>query len=274
MNVDVVANRQFLDTKASQAARDWDELLVNQVNLSIASEVSALIGLEQWSRAESVIDVGCGNGYYLSELKTFFPAKKYLGIDMSSELIATATLRHPEIAFQVSDFQTAETERADVVVMRFLVQHLGSFRAVLRGASRMLRPGGALIIIEADLDRSIVRPIPPDFLRMLNTYGQVSADAGGLKSRLLRDVEGLIAETGEPWQLAGTRESATALVGPFAGSSLSTVFVKWVDLAERSSMFAFDFAAVRRELREWADQQASLVNLVTRIFVLEPTRAV
>ena len=105
---------------------------------------------------------------------------------------------------------------------------------------------------------------------MLDPYGRVSAADGGLKMRLLSDVEGLIAETNEPWRLAEMRESATPLVGPFAGRNLETVFGKWIDLAERSAMFAFDFPAVRRELSQWASEPRSVVNLVTRMFVLEP----
>jgi hypothetical protein len=134
----------------------------------------------------------------------------------------------------------------------------------------MLRPRGALIIIEGDLSRSTVRPLPPAFYRMLTTYQRVSVADGGLKERLLGDVEALIENTGEPWRLATTRENGTALVGPFCGGHVDKVFGKWVDLAEGSNMFAFDFASVRRELAEWGRQSSAFVNFVTRMFVLEP----
>lgn len=272
MNVEVAANKRFLDTSATQSARDWDELLVSQVDLSIANELGMLLSLDTWEHGESVIDAGCGNGYYLSTLRDFFPEKRLLGVDISPELIATASHRHPEIEFQQADFFALRTDPADVLMMRFLVQHLGDFRSILRQASRVLRPDGALIIVEADLARSLVRPLPTAFYRMLETYGAVSANDGGLKARLLGDPERLVADSDEPWRLAEIRESATAMVGPFAGGNLVTVFGKWVDLAERSAMFAFDFEAVRAELREWSVLPASFVNLVTRMFVFEQIR--
>ena len=270
MNVEVAANKRFLDTTASQSARDWDELLISQVDLSIASELSMLLTLDGWNRAETVIDAGCGNGHYLAALKSFFPAKSYLGVDLSPELIAAASHRHGDIRFVEADFFALVTEPADALIMRFLVQHLGDFGSILEQAGRLLRPGGSLVIVEADLARSLVWPLPAAFYQMLDTYGRISAADGGLKMRLLNDVEGLIAETNEPWRLTDMRESATALVGPFAGHNLATVFGKWIDLAERSAMFAFDFAAVREELRQWTNEPKSVVNLVTRMFVLEP----
>ncbi len=271
MNLDVAANKRFLDTSATSSAQYWDELLVSQVDLSIASELGMLLGLDAWQRADRVIDAGCGNGYYLSKLRAHFPQKSYLGVDISPELTSSATLRHPEIEFETADFFRVSAPPADVVVMRFLVQHLGDFRAILRQSRELLRPGGALIIVEADLARSTVRPVPMAFYQMLTTYREVSVADGGLKERLLGDVEALIAETGEPWRLAGTSEDGTALVGPFSGGDLEMVFGRWVDLAESSNMFAFDFATVRRELAEWAANPATFVNVVTRMFVLEPS---
>ena len=221
MNVDVAANKRFLDTSATRSARNWDELLVSQVDLSIASELNMLLRLDAWERAASVVDAGCGNGYYLSRLRTHFPQKSYRGIDISPELTMSASVRHPDIAFETADFFAVSTQPADVLIMRFLVQHLGDFGAILKKAREMLKPGGALIIIEADLARSVVRPVPSVFYRMLATYQEVSVADGGLKERLLGDVDGLIAETGEPWRLAATCENGTALVGPFAGRALS-----------------------------------------------------
>lgn len=270
MNVEVAANKRFLDTTASQSARDWDELLTSQVDLSIASELSMLLSLDGWKRAETVIDAGCGNGHYLAELKSYFPKKRFLGVDVSPELIAAASHRHADIDFVEADFFALDAEPADAVIMRFLVQHLGDFGSILRQTKRLLAPGGMLVIVEADLSRSLVWPLPATFYEMLDTYGRVSAADGGLKMRLLSDVDGLIADAAEPWRLRETRECATPLVGPFAGRNLETVFGKWVDLAERSTMFDFDFPAVREELGKWANEPKSVVNLVTRMFVLEP----
>lgn len=270
MNIEVASNKRFLDTTAKQAADDWDELLTSQVDLTIAAELAMLFEFDFWNRAHSVVDAGCGNGYYLSKIAEFFPDKRYLGIDISPALVTSAAAKHPDLDFRVADFFAAPQRNTDVLIMRYLVQHLGDFGAILRQARRALRPGGAMIIIESDLARSLMRPIPPEFYRMLITYHEVSASDGGLKGKLLTDLPGMVAETGEAWRVTGEKENATTLVGPFDNHDLLKVFRIWVDLAERSAMFSFDFDSVRRELASWAEEPASLVRLVTRMFVLEP----
>lgn len=270
MNVAVAPNKRFLDTTARQSADDWDQLLAHQVDLLFADELLMLRGLPAWTSARRVIDAGCGNGYYLSRLAAFFPEKEYLGIDISPELTAAAAIHHPELTFETGDFFSVDAEPADVIVMRFLVQHLKDFGEILRGAECMLRPGGSLIIIESDLSRSEIRPMPPGFLRMLIAYATASASQGGLKGELLTNIGKLIADTNQPWDVTVEHEAHTVRVGPFEDGKLVSVFGKWVDLAERSAMFAFDFDGVRAELCSWSRQSASFVNLSTRMFVLEP----
>ncbi len=271
MNIDVAANKRFLDTSAQPAADDWDTLLVNQVDVTIATELELLMRLNSWSRAEHVIDAGCGNGYYVSRLADFFPDKGYLGIDISPALTAAAAARYPEIEFRAEDFFAGSPPTGDVLIMRYLVQHLGDFGAILRQARRALTPGGALVVIESDLERSMMIPLPTTFLQMLGAYNAASAAGGGLKGQLLGDIAGLVAATGEPWRLEQEVEAATTLVGPFADHDIIRVFRMWVDLAERSAMFAFDFNAVRDELAAWGREPVSFVKLVTRMFVLQPT---
>lgn len=272
MNVAVKANERFLDTGVEQSARDWDQLLAHQVDLLLADELLLLRGLPSWRDARRVIDAGCGNGYYLSRLAGFFPDKEYVGVDISPELVATAAHCNPQHSFVTGDFFALDVAPADVVVMRFLVQHLQNFGAILRGAERALKPGGTLVIIESDMSRSEIRPVPEAFHRMLLAYHMASAAEGGLKTELLTDIGTLIADSNEPWRLQAEHEARTVRVGPFTDSKLLSVFGKWVDLAERSQMFPFDFGGVRRELAAWAAAPSSFVSLSTRIFVLEPQR--
>ncbi len=76
MNAAVAANRRFLDTTSSEAAREWDQLLAYQADLLFADELRQLRSLPEWIAAGHVIDAGCGNGYYLAKLAAFFPNKR------------------------------------------------------------------------------------------------------------------------------------------------------------------------------------------------------
>jgi SAM-dependent methyltransferase len=263
-------SRRFLATADQRSADDWNRLLENQVDVILADEMTLFQSTPEWLAARSVIDAGCGNGYFLSKIAAHFPEKDYLGIDLSPELVALARKRHPRRTFIAGDFFTAGLGRADVVLMRFLVQHLSDFAAVLRRSAELLLPGGSLVIVESDLARSQLLPQPRTFVAMLVEHQRASAATGSVRMRLLATPGELVRATGEPWRLVATRDTSTARAGPFAGSKLLAVFNGWVDLAERSEMFPFDFDAVRRELAQWGGQEAACVSLATRMFVLSP----
>ena len=180
MQLAVEANRRFLSTAAPRAAADWDSLLAYQVDLAFPQELKFLVSLKAWRDATCVLDAGCGNGYYISRLREFFPEKRYFGVDISQELVAIAARRHPDIAVTLADFtQYASDRRFDLIVMRFLVQHLKDFGAVLQAADRLLTPTGRLLIIESDLAASGHHPDLPELTEMLRTFARVSGEQVG-----------------------------------------------------------------------------------------------
>jgi len=74
--------------------------------------------LVPWSTAQSILDIGCGNGDYLGRISSFFPKKRYLGIDISSAMISIARATHGagHIDFTASDFfQYAPPAQVDVI---------------------------------------------------------------------------------------------------------------------------------------------------------------
>src|SRR5262245_48349149 len=108
----------FLDTSTHEAAGRWDDLLTLQVDLFPQQEAAHLATLAAWRRARSVVDVGCGNGYYLSRLSALHPDKRLTGIDVSPELIAHAACRHgsARVAFERRDY-LREGAPADAIVL-------------------------------------------------------------------------------------------------------------------------------------------------------------
>ena len=273
MTTEVEPNAKFLDTSAPRSAADWDALLAHQVDLIFPQELAILLSLDAWRNATRVLDAGCGNAYYLGKLQQFFPEKQYSGVDISPQLIEVAARRYPSIDFTASDFLAYPAEpRFDLVIMRFLVQHLKDFGKVLEGVERVLRPGGRLLTIESDLSNSRHLPPLPVFTDMLLTFERAAAAKGGLKPRLLSDAAKLVRDSGRPWIVEEERIGTSPRIGPFLGSPLLAVYLLWVELCERVGMFAFDFAAVREELNGWAANPATLSDVAMRMFVLTRDR--
>ena len=65
----------------------------------------------------SVVDVGCGDGYWMPDLPG------YVGIDVAPEALSIARGRHPGRAY-VLDAGTASLPPADLVIVRDVIQHL------------------------------------------------------------------------------------------------------------------------------------------------------
>ncbi len=264
------ANRKFLNTSQPRSATDWDALLAHQVDVVFPQELELLLSMKAWQAARRVLDAGCGNGYYLSRVRDFFPDKQYAGVDISPALVAHAGRRCPGAAFAVSDISDYRPgERFDIVVMRFLVQHLKNFAQVLTAADRLLGREGRLLIVESDLANSGHFPDLPTFTEMLQTFADASSATGAIKRKLLANPAALISDTNPAWRMEEDRAITCPHVGPFAGTQLLAIYLLWVELCESSAMFDFDFDVVRDELKDWADNPISSSKIGLRAIVVE-----
>jgi SAM-dependent methyltransferase len=83
---------------------------------------AAIVDLAAEIGAQSVLDIGCGDGYWMPHLPG------YLGIDVSAEAIKIARRRHPR-----RDYRAGELESVagfDLVIVRDVIQHLPSSEAL------------------------------------------------------------------------------------------------------------------------------------------------
>jgi SAM-dependent methyltransferase len=96
----------------------------------------AIVSLVERYGITSVLDVGCGDAFWLPELPG------YVGLDVSHVALERARLRHPERRYHLGDIRDMDVS-ADLVILRDVVQHLelapgvGLVRAA-RGRGRYL----------------------------------------------------------------------------------------------------------------------------------------
>lgn len=129
----------------------------NPGNAAIRGEVLAhLLRLAgpQLAGDGSILDVGCGNGWWLRSLAEagVEPARLY-GIDIQPERVAAARAAVPGAEIAVGDARHARFpgETFAVVLQLTLLSSLGSHRAIresLGEGIRLLAPGGILLIYE------------------------------------------------------------------------------------------------------------------------------
>ena len=157
-----VADRARLDearrARADQAARyfathaaTWDQLRVMHVS---EDEVEAAIRVAVGDKPiASLLDVGTGTGRILELLAP--QAGRALGIDQSTQMLGMARARLERAGLRNAQLRQADLfalpgdrNGYDLVVLHQVLHYLDDPSRALREASRMLRPGGRLLVVD------------------------------------------------------------------------------------------------------------------------------
>jgi ubiquinone/menaquinone biosynthesis C-methylase UbiE len=102
----------------------------------------------------SVLDIGCGQGWQLAEIRKLCPDAKLHGMDISPKLVSLAREHVPGGDFQTGDADNlayADTQ-FDVVVMTEVLEHLSDPVLALTQLKRVLKPGGWLLMTVPNRD--------------------------------------------------------------------------------------------------------------------------
>jgi SAM-dependent methyltransferase len=122
-----------------------------------------------------VLDLGCGNGWYLRRLARKYANLRGIGVDGFAGNVEAATARAREegllgrLSFQVGDARgVGLTEKADVIVLNRALHHMweagiGEFLDHLAGLAKL---GGWLVIWEPNWPKERSRLREPAFARM------------------------------------------------------------------------------------------------------------
>ncbi len=100
----------------------------------------------------SLVDLGCGNGEALAEVRARLPGIELAGIDLSEAQIAANRRRLPGVAWSALDLDGPVTpepgwrEHFEAVLATEVVEHLEHPLAFLHSALRLARPGGRLFL--------------------------------------------------------------------------------------------------------------------------------
>ncbi|WP_033213629.1 class I SAM-dependent methyltransferase [Kitasatospora phosalacinea] len=90
----------------------------------------------------TVLDVGCGNGKFVSRLRKDRPDLQVVGMDLSAGILAD--IEKPVLVADAQALPFADNS-VDAVLALHMLYHVGDIAATIKELARILRPGGVLI---------------------------------------------------------------------------------------------------------------------------------
>jgi SAM-dependent methyltransferase len=168
--------------------------------------------------ADSVLDLGCGNGALTSHLaRTGFTMH---GLDGSDTGIRLARERYPGIPFDTHDLATplppALRGRFDAVIAVEVIEHLLLPRNLLASALQALRPGGLLVVTTPF--HGYLKNLAIALAGGFDEHWHPLRDYGHIKFFSRRTLGGLLAEHG----VADLRFQTAGRIPPLAKSMIFT----------------------------------------------------
>jgi trans-aconitate 2-methyltransferase len=97
--------------------------------------------------ARAVVDLGCGPGNLVPELRRRWPGATITGVDASPEMLERARATHPDLAFVEADLASWQPERpVDLIFSNAALQWLDGHERLFPRLLGRLRPGGVLAV--------------------------------------------------------------------------------------------------------------------------------
>jgi len=129
------------------------------------------------------LDVGCGHGIRSELMAKHRPGVEVLGIDRSSELLelVNAKTSLSNLAFQKADLYELPfaDQSFDFIYSRLVFMHLTDPLAALNELKRVLKPGGRILIEDADRDCMLFEPVPSGFPEYWKKIQEGQRNLGG-----------------------------------------------------------------------------------------------
>jgi len=250
----------------------WDRIQRAQAEFGYRQEIIVLYGEEAWLKARSIVDVGTGNGWWLSRIAARFPEKEYSGFDLAAELIDRARARH---AARISHLLCCDHHAApalfgqkfDFLTARLFLQHVADVDDTLTSFARLVIPGGAALLVDSyDEARVFWREVPL-LRRFFEAYGQSQAKSRrdrGILQRLPR-----FLTSRRDWRI---KSLARVTIPSTAGDNLAhyqDYYYLMMQIVELTGVLSFDFEAMKKEWLAWCRDAGAYTHLALDLMVLE-----
>jgi len=147
-NSDVLDNGGYLYTSNAP----YSSMVANK---RISDKAAAVI--KSIAPLKNVVDIGCGDGSFTSELKNRFKSINFVGFDPAFEAIELAKTKHGNCDFFVGnilDATTLQKKKFDLAIIRGVIHHLPTQELAVKNATLL---SDRILIIEPNGNNPILK---------------------------------------------------------------------------------------------------------------------
>lgn len=142
----VTVNREYYERTTAGREEYWKKMAAPRHRVEVMRQVLRELN------PGSVVDLGCGNGVLLKELRDVLPNAQWSGLDLSRPQVAENVRLLPWATFRdgnldqpfPSDFDWLGS--FDVAIATEVLEHLDSPGTFIDNAARLLKPGGSVVL--------------------------------------------------------------------------------------------------------------------------------
>jgi len=141
-------NTQKNTTGWGKVAQWYDKHLKDEDTYHAQVVMPNLFRLIDLKKNQSLLELGCGQGYFLEKL--FEKSENLTGVDIGAELISIAQKKNPKIKYitaSADDQTILDGQTFDVIIVVLALQNMKNLNAVVDTVSRLLNPDGRVYLV-------------------------------------------------------------------------------------------------------------------------------
>ncbi|MFH1830351.1 MAG: class I SAM-dependent methyltransferase [Pseudomonadota bacterium] len=146
-------NLEYYLKKSPGRADYWRKMAAPRFRMTV------FLDLMKFTAPSALVDLGCGNGELLKEVRVEHPKTRLCGIDLSSMFIESNRHRDPSIDWHTLDLDRERNvprhlaESFDIVMASEIIEHLEHPDIFLKNAKTLARIGGGMLFLSTQSGR-------------------------------------------------------------------------------------------------------------------------
>lgn len=175
--------KKILKQSLTPILNDQNKLLSTVGDMALKRRVNRILDQLELKGGERILEVGCGNGYYLNVLNRLGLNLKLTGIDNDNLALKDAKrfIGDKKIKLILTDANKLPLENNffDRVIISEVIEHIENEQKVLDEIFRVLKPGGIMVLTTCNIDYPFLwDPINWTLQHFFNTHIKAGFWAG------------------------------------------------------------------------------------------------